>query len=426
MKATGRIGVYLLCSLWLFIVEEIIGNRHEVQAATSSTHLYEIRIPSDINEAVSESDLGAAFHQMLLQVSGWKSLPPTPLFEEALITPDDYLMEQRYEIGLQGQEVVFVFNRIQIDKLIQQGNLRREREAHLVTLGWFVFETDGIYSFIDSNSAAEMVNTLVSAANNQGVSLILPPLDDQIKHRSIVKVWSGDISDLISIAVNYRPETSLPIDAFLLARATRVEGKGWEVRWTLTQEEQKSVWKNSGKPLSVALTNGIQATATRLNAPGAMAAKKSLSVTQPPPLSPHESSPSAGPLSANVSTTDKVSPKFSLPSEAIVRRIPNSSRAASSTLPPSITPELPPTGIQGSFDIEIAGIGLFTDYVRVENYLFSLPMVKSVRLRHLNSLVVVLSLNAEGGLSALVNAIVSEETLLAKNIQVDNRFHFLR
>ena len=387
MKTTKRIGAYLLCSLWLFVAEETIGNRHEVRAATPSLGLYEIRMSSDTNR-----ELRGAFRQVLLQVSGWESLPSTSLFKEALITPDDYLMGKRNEIGPQGQEVVFVFNRTQVDKLLHQGGLRPNRETHLVALAWFVFETDGIYSFINPHNAPEMADALISAANKQDVSLILPPLDDQIRRQSIVKVWSGDMSELISTAENYQSDITSSVDAFLLARATRSEGKGWEVHWTLNQEGQESTWRNSGKPLTIALTNGIHATATRLNTSNTMA-----------------------------STTDEASPKLSPLSKAIVSPIPGSSVSTSS----ASLPELPPAGIPGSFDIEISGIDLFTDYVRVENYLFSLPMVKSVRLRYLHSSVIVLSLNAQGGLSALINAIVSEKTLLSKSIQVDNRFLFL-
>ncbi len=233
--------------------------------------LYQTEVPvSGQQPAERKRALRTALSQVLVKVSGARTVNQGPATQKALQTPSQYVQQYRYRnvypdsgagrAGARPTTLLWAqFDREAVNRLLREQNLPIWGKARPATLIWLAVERGGRRVLIGSDDPSGIPTVLESRAVARGLPLVIPLLDleDQSRLR-ISDVW-GEFTDSI-VATSRRYQS----DAILIARAYELLPGLWETRWRLQTGQRALRWSTQSDVLDIALDEGIDRAADML------------------------------------------------------------------------------------------------------------------------------------------------------------------
>ncbi len=243
----------------------------ESACAVELEGLYEAEVPvagQQLGER--ERALQAALAQVLVKVSGQRSVVHTAGVTEALKTPSQYVQQYRYrdlppdadnpiDTGRPSQVLWAQFDRVAVNRLLKEQGLPIWGKARPAIVAWLAVETRGRRAMAGSEDTDDISTALQTRAVQRGLPLVIPlfDLEDQARVR-ISDVWGEFTDRLVAASARYRS------DVVLLGRAQKVLPSLWEVRWNLVTGQRSERWSTQADVLLIALDEGIDRTADLL------------------------------------------------------------------------------------------------------------------------------------------------------------------
>ncbi len=243
----------------------------ESACAVELEGLYEAEVPvagQQLGER--ERALQAALAQVLVKVSGQRSVVHNAGVTEALKTPSQYVQQYRYrdlppdanspmDTGRPSQVLWSQFDRVAVNRLLKEQGLPIWGKARPAIVAWLAVETGGRRAMAGSEDTDDISTALQTRAVQRGLPLVIPlfDLEDQARVR-ISDVWGEFTDRLVAASARYRS------DVVLLGRAQKVLPSLWEVRWNLVTGQRSERWSTQADVLLIALDEGIDRTADLL------------------------------------------------------------------------------------------------------------------------------------------------------------------
>ena len=197
--------------------------------------LFEVSVPvPDRSFSARHRGGQLAIKILLTRLTGMQDLPSDPRLEEALKTPETYLLSYSYvseNTAEEGQiRLTLGFDPVSVQKLIRSSGLPLWSSGRPNIVAWVVVENEGTRQLLASQSRHPLVLALEREAAERGLPLTLPLMDleDQLAV-SPGAVWGGLTQVLEPASVRYQA------DAILVGRV-RESFDGWSARWNYYEQ----------------------------------------------------------------------------------------------------------------------------------------------------------------------------------------------
>jgi len=204
------------CTTLLILTSTLI--TPAVNAGTVSK-LYSVELPVSVEtQAPTEAQIIEGLTQVLVKVSGKRSLSTHPVIRQQLLTPATFL--QQFSFASQGSGVekattlLLDYNSAAVDHLITQTGVKPLGIQRPTLLVWLVSDLAGYQDF--STVDSDEMKVLTAAAKGRGLPVQLPLLD--LADQTAIQV--SDVWGLFEDAVQTSSQRYRP-DAVLAARLQR-------------------------------------------------------------------------------------------------------------------------------------------------------------------------------------------------------------
>ena len=191
--------------------------------------LYDVEVPAQSQaEADQRRAAASALRQMLVRMTGLKSLPMSQPIVRALNSPELYYVKYRFIQDEDGdkQQLQVSFEPKAVQELVSQAALPIWSADRPRVLAWLAIREGGRIHVLDSASDHPLAESLRQRSRQRGVLLRLPLLD--LEDRSLISppaVWDGFAFSLHAASRRYDAEV------VLVGRAAPVADGGWRTHW---------------------------------------------------------------------------------------------------------------------------------------------------------------------------------------------------
>jgi hypothetical protein len=245
---------------WLIVlmIASLLGAPRRVDALQMPTYEGEAVLAAGQDET-SDQALRAALQQVLVKVSGDRSLATDPTLGAALAQARSMLLSVATRPSAAGdgsQRLVANFDPGRVHDLL--ASLGRpiwhsDRPALLV---WLAID-DGSHKQIANANQVAALSAMTQRAHERGIPLLLPRMDGIDQNRiNPVTLWAAPPQTVIAASQRYGVQTVLVI------RLTR--GTPWRARQTLIDGRAYEEWEQSDAKSNVLLAAAIDGAADRL------------------------------------------------------------------------------------------------------------------------------------------------------------------
>lgn len=212
------------------------------------------------SDAERQRGLRNALAQVLIKVSGSRSVLVEPSVKQAIQNPLRYLSQFGYANDKKGAQRLNVdFDEKAINDLLLNNSLPLWQAERPQTLLWLAVEKSSRRQLIGANSHPTTQAWIEKNMQRRGVPYFLPLLD--LNDRSLVsvaEVWGGFRDVIRQASIRYSPE------ATVIGRLYPVAG-GWRSHWSLINEDGSTdTWDADGNSEATVLAAGLDALADRL------------------------------------------------------------------------------------------------------------------------------------------------------------------
>lgn len=218
-------------------------------------------VVADQGDGERQRGLRAALAEVMIKLSGSRSVIIEPEIKQALKDPLRYLSRFGYVIDDDDgqQRLNAEFDKQAVNDLLVNNSLPIWQAERPTVLFWLAIEKDNRRQLIGANSQPVIESMIEQHMERRGVPYFLPLLDlDDRSLVSVAEVWGG-FRDVIQVAsVRYSP------GATVMGRLYPVSG-GWRAHWTLLNADGSSdSWDSEGVDEEGLITAGIDSLADSL------------------------------------------------------------------------------------------------------------------------------------------------------------------
>ncbi|MDO6593998.1 DUF2066 domain-containing protein [Neptuniibacter sp. 1_MG-2023] len=181
-----------------------------VAHAGTMSNLYSVELPVNAEtQAPTDAQITEGLKQVLVKVSGKRSLNTHPVIRQQLQTPSTFLQQfsftSRIIAGQNVTRLLLDYNSAAVDHLITQTGVKPLGIQRPTLLVWLVSDQQGYQDFVSADSVE--INLLNSTARARGLPIQLPLLDLQDQTAiQVSDVW-GLFEDAVQASsIRYRPD----------------------------------------------------------------------------------------------------------------------------------------------------------------------------------------------------------------------------
>ena len=191
--------------------------------------LYDVEVPAQSQaEADQRRAAASALRQMLVRMTGLKSLPMSQPIVRALNSPELYYVKYHFIQDEDGdkQRLQVSFEPKAVQELVSDAALPIWSADRPRVLAWLAIREGGRIHVLDSTSDHPLAESLRQRSRQRGVLLRLPLLD--LEDRSLISppaVWDGFAFSLHAASRRY------DAGVVLVGRAAPVADGGWRTHW---------------------------------------------------------------------------------------------------------------------------------------------------------------------------------------------------
>lgn len=242
----------------------LLGCTPSAAAVGKQVELYAARVPVVSQQQDERQEaFRQAFLQVLVKVTGERTLPQHPTLIEALSRPERYVAEFGYatELGATPDEggapprqllLWTQFDAAAVDALLRDANIPAWTRTRPSVLLWFAVEEANGPVVLGADSGHRLTALLEETAAQRGLHLILPLRDLEDRARlSESKLWGGFEEDILAASKRYQS------DAVLVGRAYPLLADQWETRWSLLLGGSARDWSARGPALEPLVADGV-------------------------------------------------------------------------------------------------------------------------------------------------------------------------
>lgn len=217
-------------------------------------------IVSDEGDTERQRGLKNALAQVLIKVSGSRSILVEPAAKQAVKNPLRYLSQFSYVNDNDGTQHLNVeFDEEAVRNLLLNNSLPLWQGDRPQVLLWLAIEKTSRRQLIGTNSHPDTQKLIQAAMQRRGLPYLLPLLD--LTDRSLVsvaEVWGGFRDVIRQASIRYSTE------ATVIGRLFQVAG-GWRSHWSLINEDGSTdVWDVDGNDEATVMAAAIDGLADRL------------------------------------------------------------------------------------------------------------------------------------------------------------------
>lgn len=245
----------------VFLVLLLVSSLPTAVFAENVADLYTARvIVSDEGDEERQRGLSAALAQVLIKVSGSRSILIEPAAKQAIKNPLRYLSQFGYASDdADVQRLNVEFDEETVRDFLLNNSLPMWQADRPQALVWLAIEKSNRRQLVGANSHPDTQELIQQGMQRRGLPYLLPLLD--LNDRSLVtvaEVWGGFRDVIRQASIRYSPE------ATVIARLYQVAG-GWRSHWSLINEDGSTdVWDVDGNDEATAMAAGIDGLADRL------------------------------------------------------------------------------------------------------------------------------------------------------------------
>ncbi len=191
--------------------------------------LYEVEVPAESQtQADQRRAARSALREMLMRMTGLKSVPMSQPIVDALNAPDLYYMQYRFAQGGNDadQRLQVSFEPQAIQDLVSEASLPIWSADRPRVLAWLAVREDSLLRVLDSGSDHPLAESLRQRSRQRGVPLRLPLMD--LEDRELISppaVWDGFAYTLDAASRRYGA------DVVLVGRAAQIADDEWRTDW---------------------------------------------------------------------------------------------------------------------------------------------------------------------------------------------------
>ena len=217
-------------------------------------------IVADQGDAEQARGLKQALEQVLVKLSGSRSIVLDPSVKQAVRDPLKYVSQFSYASDDRGgQRLNAEFDADAVSDLLLGNSLPIWQSERPTVLFWLAIESEGQRQLIGTGSHPGIESMLADNMQRRGLPYLLPLLDlDDRSLVSVAEVWGG-FRDVIQVAsVRYSPE------AIVVGRLFPVAG-GWRGHWSLINADgSEDAWDSDSAEAEAVITVGVDGLADSL------------------------------------------------------------------------------------------------------------------------------------------------------------------
>jgi|GEM_PF-6705462 len=229
-------------------------------------NLYEAEMPvKDRTETVRNEAFSSLLEQVLIKISANPQIGTTVSVKDSLKNASHYVNQFSYTTLPGSKEPVLKvsFNPEQVNALLSQTGQpvfgASERPSVLI---WTALEDNGTDQIIGSLSDSPLLTSLMQAAKQAGLPLVLPFADlDDLSAITFNNIWKAEQEPLMKASDRYQHQAVLAI------KIKKDKGSPCLSRWTLFQGENPPFhWTEEAPECSTLLNKGMTKVMSRLTA----------------------------------------------------------------------------------------------------------------------------------------------------------------
>lgn len=223
--------------------------------------IYEVELPLPAGGFDQTSVIKQAFKDMLVQVSGTRSVLVNSSIIAAIAAPDKYVTQFSYHASAQPttpeRSIKVSFNENLVDQLFTTTKLPIWDKKRPLTLIWLVVERDQKIAWLEGADSVAFIQALEQAFHKRCIPFALPLLD--LVDTEIVSeqaIGNTTLEALEAASKRYHP------DVILTGRLKH--NTSWEGRWTLIQNHDPITFDTSAQALNAFADETAEKIATQL------------------------------------------------------------------------------------------------------------------------------------------------------------------
>lgn len=225
--------------------------------------IYEVELPLPAGGFDQTSVIKQAFKDMLVQVSGTRSVLVNSSIIAAIAAPDKYVTQFSYHASAQPttpeRYIKVSFNENLVDQLFTATKLPIWDKKRPLTLIWLVVERDQKIAWLEGADSVAFIQALEQAFNKRCIPFALPLLDLVDTEIVSEQAIGNTMLEALEVASKrYHP------DVILTGRLKH--NKSWEGRWTLIQNHDPITFDTSAQELKAFADETAEKIATQLRA----------------------------------------------------------------------------------------------------------------------------------------------------------------
>ena len=176
--------------------------------AVEVTDLYQasVEVPSQSSQD-RRRGIKQAMMDILIKVSGQKSIKDNTILQQAMNQPDNYFLQYRYENNQQALNLVVDFDQDKINQLFKQAQQPLWGSLRPQVLIWLINEEKLARNIIASSSESVFALRIKQLAKQRGLPVILPLMDlEEATNISTSEVWGRFAEPVMESSSRYQPE----------------------------------------------------------------------------------------------------------------------------------------------------------------------------------------------------------------------------
>ncbi|MCU7797939.1 MAG: DUF2066 domain-containing protein [Candidatus Thiodiazotropha sp. (ex Myrtea spinifera)] len=243
---------------WQSVQAEQVGNLYEAESA----------VVGQGTEARAKG-IKNTFAQVLVKVSGDRSLLSNPEIDGLLRKASSYVQQYRYRMlddksaepdADQPDRILWArFDERAVNRLLRQSGVPVWGTTRPSVLIWLGEESGTSRSLVSLERQPQLKRMVKHAANDRGLPVLLPLMD--MEDRAALPVsdlWGGFETDIRRASNRYLP------DVILVGRLRGRGGNDWQGQWTLYLPDKVNRWQTRANSKYGLLNEGLQQAADAL------------------------------------------------------------------------------------------------------------------------------------------------------------------
>lgn len=234
--------------------------------ADQEQNMYQVEaLVADQSSGERIKGMSAAIKEVLVRVSGNKSVIDEPELSAAIVSPGRYIEGYRYEKRQQGNgSVDFLlvsFSAQALQNLLVEKNLPVWSAQRPNVLVWLAVERQS-RPYIAKDSPLNTVNQAINRASTSRGLPLSWPLDTDVDSGKVrvADITAGFVEQIVEASRDYSAH------AILIGHVKELSGSRWQGKWRLVRDGQSTDWDSDVAGLDSVVSDGIDVVADTIAA----------------------------------------------------------------------------------------------------------------------------------------------------------------